>query len=489
MQVLTRPSRRRLSARNISRRAMRTGRTFYDNTVDAFNVQLWTQTSLAILTENMVMGHLVNRDFEDVLAKFGDTANTRKPGEFKALRKTNADAVTVQNASAVNIPVKLNQLWHVSYLIKDGEESIAFKSLIDEFLRPAMIAEARAIDLVLASQVYQFQGNSYGHLNGMDGTNGKQYLLGIRSVMDKNKAWTTGRNIVLTPAAETDLLMNETFTDVSKVGDGGTALRTASLGEKFGFGLLKSQNMPYVAPLGAGTTGGTVRTGAVNNAAGYPAGTTSFTVDGITAAVTAGTYITITGDDTPLQVVSSTGGTTPTALVVYSPSKGAVADNAVITIYNTGTTTSAYTVDTTTGLGYGKELGLTSMAAAPQVGQQVTFGSDNAHVYAIVDVDGLVGITLDRPIEANIASGATVNFGPAGSFNFAFHPNALTMASRPLALPRPGTGALSSRMVWDDISLRVVITYDGNKQGHLVTIDILMGVKVIENALGGVLYS
>jgi len=36
--------------------------------------------------------------------------------------------------------------------------------------------------------------------------------------------------------------------------------------------------------------------------------------------------------------------------------------------------------------------------------------------------------------------------------------------------------------------LRVTITYDGEKQGHLVTVDILCGVKVLNTDLGGVIF-
>jgi hypothetical protein len=115
----------------ISRRGRRDGaivgaarRGYFDNDVSAFNVQLWAQESLALLLENMVLGMLVHRDFDNVIAKYGDTVNTRKPGTFKSIRKTNADAVTIQNATATNIPVKLNQQIHVSYLIKDGSGAL-----------------------------------------------------------------------------------------------------------------------------------------------------------------------------------------------------------------------------------------------------------------------------------------------------------------------------------------------------------------------------
>jgi len=469
---------------NVSRKGIRMGaltNTYRDNTLDAFNVQLWANESLAILLENMVMGMLVHRDFDNVIQAYGDTVNVRKPGQFKAVRKTNADSVTIQNATATNIPVKLNQQIHVSYLIKDGEESIAFTSIIDEFLRPAMIAQARFIDHVLSSQVYQFLPNAVGHLGGLDATNAKSLVLEARAKMNNNYAWVNDRNLVLTSNTESTMLNVEAFTDAQRVGDDGSALRNASLGRKLGFDILMAQNQPYVNPM-------TTIKGAINFAAGYSPGATSLTVDGLSAAITAGTYVTVAGDDTPQQVVSTTGGATPTAMVITPGLRYAVVDNAVVTLWPAAATTSAaYTYDSTTNTGYAKEIAITGATVAPQVGQLVSFGSDTTNKYGIIDVNGTAGITLDRPIEANIGSGATVNLGPAGAFNFPFHPNALTLVTRPMATPRQGTGALSAVVDYMGMSIRVTITYDGNKQGHLVTLDILAGVKVLDQALGAVL--
>jgi hypothetical protein len=277
-----------------------------------------------------------------------------------------------------------------------------------------------------------------------------------------------------------DLLGVQDFTDAAYLGDDGTALREASLGRKLGWDILMAQNQPYVTPQ-------TTVNGAINNAGGYAPGATTFTVDGLSAAITAGTWFTIAGDDTPLQVASTTGGSTPTAIVSNLPLKHAVVDDAVIKLYPTGTTSAAYTYDSTTQLGYAKEIAITGFSVAPQVGQLVSFGSSQI-TYGIVEVNGTSGITLDRPIEASIGSGATVNLGPSGSFNLGFCRDALTMVTRPMAQPRQGTGAISDVVQFGGLTLRGTITYDGNKQGHLVTLDILMGVKVLEQDLGVAVY-
>lgn len=478
------PKSKNVLTRNWSKRASRHGYMLaHANDVESFNVKLWAREAVSILTDNMVMGNLVHRDFSPIVQEFGDTVNTRKPAEFVAVRKTNDDNVTVQNATATNIPVKLNQLVHVSYLIRDGQESTAFESLVQSFLLPAMIAEADFVDTVLATQVYQFINYSGGRLAQMDETTGKRYILDTRKVMNDNKAYMDNRNLIVGSAAESTLLDIDNFTDANRVGDNGTALSRAILGSKFGFDIRMDQNVPFISPIT------TVVTGAVNHSGGYAAGTVAFTVDGLSAAITAGTWFTISGDDTPLQVASTTGGATPTVITSSYPNKRLVADNAVITLCPTSTTTAAYTYDSASNTGYSGDIAITAFSGnTPQIGQLVTFGASTI-IYGIVKVNSTTSITLDRPIEANIGSGATVNLGPAGGFNIAFHRNALTMVSRPLARPREGTGAMSEVVNFNNMSLRVVMTYDGNAQGTLVTLDILFGIKILDAHLGAMMLS
>ena len=56
----------------------------YANDNDAFVPEKWAMEGLMQLEENMVIANMVHRDFENEVARFGDTVNTRKPGEFEA---------------------------------------------------------------------------------------------------------------------------------------------------------------------------------------------------------------------------------------------------------------------------------------------------------------------------------------------------------------------------------------------------------------------
>jgi hypothetical protein len=73
-----------------------------------------------------------------------------------------------------------------------------------------------------------------------------------------------------------------------------------------------------------------------------------------------------------------------------------------------------------------------------------------------------------------------------GDFNLAFHRDAIALVTRPLALPRAGTGALAGMAVYNGIPMRVVMQYDVNIGGTIVNCDFLAGVKVLDDALATV---
>jgi hypothetical protein len=448
-----------------------------DNTnLDVFVPELWSKESLAILEENMVAAGTVKRDFTNEIKNFGDTVHTRRPGELDAIRKTNSENVTVQDVTATNVAVVLNQHVHTSFIIKDGEQSKSFKDLVAVYLRPAMLAQARFLDQVVLGQYAQFLANSVGGLGLMTSTNAKDYILDARAKMNDNKAYADGRSMILNSNSETSMLKVDMFLSAEKVGDDGTALRKASLGEKLGFQFFMCQNMPTIRDNNM-----TKKTGAVNLTAGYPAGSTSLVVDGFTGTIAAGSWVTIGGDDTPLRVTSSSATLgNATGIVLRDPLRKAVVNDAVIKAYTPG----AINFGDGYAVGYAGAITVDTFTVAPQTGQLVSFG-DDTEIYTVIGTPTLTSIKLDRPLEAALANDDGVNLGPPGSYNFGYLRDSIALVVRPLELPR--TGAIAGSSTYKDLAMRTVITYDGNKQGHLVTLDMLCGVKVLDANLGVVL--
>jgi len=440
-----------------------------NNQIDALIPEVWAHESIAFLEENMVIGQLVHRDYSDEIAMMGDTVNIDKPSDFKALRKSVKDDVTIQDAKTANVPVRLNQHIHTSFLICDGEESKALQSLVDKYLEPALIAQARLLDQILLGQCIHFISNSYGSLGGLTGDNAKQGILGVRKTMNANKAHMNNRNLIWSCEGETAALNTDLFISAERVGDDGTALREASLGRKLGFNHFMSQNSseyvdsPELEPI------------AINRVGGYSRGTTTIVVDGNGADdLTANMWIKILGQ--VYRIIAINGA----ELTLDAGLRDHVPDDAMVSGYVAGETAQAYPDQFDKFLEFSDGLQVSE-------GQFVTFGTlSNSPAYSIVCVEGNT-MMLDRPLEVPVANNSQINVAPGGNYNFALHRNALALVTRPLAAPISGTGAMSAIVSHNGYAMRATITYNGLKQGHLVTLDMLAGVQVLDTDLGAVL--
>jgi len=437
----------------------------FANSLDAYVPELWAEESLIVLEQNIIAAALVHRDFEDEIKMYGDTVHTRRPGKFVGKRKEHSAAVTVQDAVATNVEVKLDQHLHTSFFISDGEESKGFKNLLATYLEPAMQAIARQVDEIVISQQYQFLANSVGQL-GTPVT--KSTAVALNTKMDTQLMPQMDRRCLVTPSTKGDLLNVSEFTDAEKIADGGLSVRNGSIGRYIGVDYVMSQLMPSV------TVGQTILTKAINNAAGYPAGTTTMTIDG-TGTPVPGQWVSING--VPYR---ATTGTIITTLVIEDGLREAVADDDVVTVKVGGL------VNLTAGyaLNYGGTIVVDNFAGANvmQRGQLASFGVSTGR-YGVTSGVTTTAIDLDRRLEAAQANDIVVGIAPDGNYNFGFHRNAIALVTRPLALPATNMASAAVATA-DSLSVRVVITYDGTNQGHLVTVDLLAGVKVLDTDLG-----
>lgn len=458
----------------------------YANSIDAYIPELWAQESVNILVENMVISNLVHRDFSNKVASFGDIVNTRKPAEFEAKRKTDSDNVTIQDASATNIPVPLDQHLHTSFMIKDGEESKSFKMLRDEYLGPAVTSLAQTLDKILLGEAHSFYTNAEGIAGGLTTSNIIENIVQTRKRMNINKAPETNRNLIMGPTTEATALQVSTFHEADKVGDDGWALREASLGRKFQFNMFQCQNTPSTTGIPENAS-----VPLIDNAGGYPVGTTLIHVDTAGSALDVGDWITVGG--VPHQVTALGTLATEDIDVTISPGlRVAVADNDPVTIGAQAIVNyaSGYAA------GYAKEIAVDGITGVIPVGSLVTLataGTPNVikgEKYAVIATTetstNTTGVTLNKPLDVALSDNNVLNLAPAAEHNFAFHRNALALVSRPLAAA-PGNLAMSSVADANGVGVRVTMTYNGEKQGILVTVDLLCGIQVLDVNLGAVM--
>jgi hypothetical protein len=454
-----------------------------------FIPERWALEGLAVLEENAVMAQLVHRDFSNEVAQAGDVVNTRRVGTFKSYRKTDSDSITLQDASATNIPVSLNMHNYASFTIKDGEASKSFKDLVDQHLRPAAQGIARGIDRMLIGQAPRFATNASGKLNGVTYSTVKDYILEGREVLNRNNAYMQDRRLVLGPAAETLMLKTDMFVKANERGDSGQALEDARLGRLLGFDIFMDQNAPGLSSADVVDS----FTGVVDLAAGYPAGTTSsMTVNILAHEVTAGEFVVFEEDGQLTYATAATASTNTTAVTLNQALKYAVTNAAAVTAYG------KCEVDGNYASGYTKAIVLDGYTASkpPQVGQVLAFGANAAlrHTYVITEAfenpsnSSQTLVYLDRALEAAVADGGDAFPGPIGGVNLMFHRDAIALVSRPLAMPR-GNNVMASVVDYNGISMRIAMQYDITTQGTIVTADLLCGVQVLDANLGCVLYT
>ena len=450
------------------------------NLRDNFVPELWAQEGVNILWENMVYANLVHRDYSSTIASYGETVKTRKVAEMKSRRKQNdEDEIVSSRPQATEIEVVLNQRIYTSFYVPDGAMTLAFKDLIQEFMTPAMMAQARILDRIVGAQMVHFLGNNAGGLGQMTKDNSHDYLMDMRNVFNKNKVPEDNRRIGLAPNSETFLQKNLLFKSAEQIGDNGTALRQASLGRLGSWDLFLELNTPYAFSSGNAASSTTA-------AANIAVGATTFNVAS-GAALAVGQYISIVGDYSPLKVIAIATNT----ITVNRPISRPVTSGAAITKFTQGAVDQGSAIaagDAYAGVANGYPAGWLDYievdgSGTAAVGQLVSFGTTDLHEYVIVEIEG-DGILLDRPLATTMADNAVVNYGPDGDYNFAFRRNALALVSRPLIIPPDANAGIGMA---NDFAVRVEFSRNSTVQKTLVTIDALYGVAVLDSAQGGVL--
>lgn len=441
-----------------------------------FAPNIWALEALSILKEKQVMTGLVYTDYSDEVASYGQTVNVQLPGEFQVNQKAVQGNVSVQEVSASNIQVSLNQHPEVTFTIEDVHLSKSRAELFSIYLDPAVHALARNFDLICMSQYAQFLDNQSGYIDGLSTSNIVESIVDSRRIMNNNKAPDMGRNLLWNPNSEAIALQAEAFTSAERIGDNGTALREASLGRLYGYNNWMSQNTPAIS----GAVDEVV--GAVNNASGYAAGTTTLTVDGFTGELTAGSFLKI-GNAGVFRLVSETdtAGDT-TSITIDNGLLRAVADDAVITVSDPAAVNNASGY----AAGYIGSIALDGYTNTPVVGQMISFGDSATNpIYVIVKVSG-ANVTLDRPLESAISDDDSAHLGPNGDYNFGFTREAVALVSRPLALPQQAnvTAGIASA---GGMAIRVLMTYDNDRLATRVTLDALCGIKTLRSELGQVM--
>ena len=124
-------------------------------------VKLVAADALPALMGNLVMGNLVNRDYEPALAHAGDTINVPIPPTLVANNIAEGGTVQTQNPNLGNAQIVLNTHAEATFQVPDVTKILAVPDLLKfPHMQPAVVALAERIESDLLTLYPQFTVNA-----------------------------------------------------------------------------------------------------------------------------------------------------------------------------------------------------------------------------------------------------------------------------------------------------------------------------------------
>src|SRR5438270_11527211 len=123
-------------------------------------VKLVAVDALPVLVGNLVMGNLVNRDYEPVLANAGDTVNIPIPPTMVANNIVEGGTDQTQNPTLGNAQIVLDTHAEATFQVPDVTKVLAVPDLLKIYMQPAVTAIAQKVESDLLALYAGFTANA-----------------------------------------------------------------------------------------------------------------------------------------------------------------------------------------------------------------------------------------------------------------------------------------------------------------------------------------
>ena len=206
-------------------------------------VKLVAADALPALVGNLVMGNLVNRDYEPVLAQAGDTVNVPIAPQMVANNLAEGGSVQAQNPSLANAQIVLNNHVEATFVIPDVTKVIAVPDLLKVYMQPAVVAIAEKIESDLLNLYAGFTSNTP---LGTAGTPITEAVLDqAETALFQAKVPAGSKYLVVDAATYSQMRQIPRFSEFHTAGEAG--LRTmidGTIGKLKDFYVIRSQYVP-----------------------------------------------------------------------------------------------------------------------------------------------------------------------------------------------------------------------------------------------------
>lgn len=214
------------------------------STVATAIVKLIAADALPALMANLVMGNLVNRSYEPVLANAGDTINVPIPPVLVANNLAEGNSVQLQTTAPGNAQIVLTNHVEASFQITDVAKALATPDLMKLYLTPAVIAIASRVESDCLGMWSQFTTNT---VVGTGGTAITEAVLDLAETNLFNALVPAGEEMYLVTSALTysELRQIAAFRSWTNTADAGVkAIVNGEVGKLKNFNIFRSQLVP-----------------------------------------------------------------------------------------------------------------------------------------------------------------------------------------------------------------------------------------------------
>ena len=204
-------------------------------------VKLVAVDALPALVSNLVMGNLVNRDYEPTLAHAGDTINVPIPPTLIANNIAEGGTVQAQNPNLGNAQIVLNTHAEATFQIPDVTKVLAVPDLLRLYMQPAVTAIAERMESDILGLYSQFSANTPIGVAGVPLTEASIDSAETTLFQAKVPA-AAGKYLVVDPGTYSALRQIPRFSEYYTAGEAGLrALVEGAVGKIKDFYVFRSQ--------------------------------------------------------------------------------------------------------------------------------------------------------------------------------------------------------------------------------------------------------
>jgi len=207
-------------------------------------VKLVAADALPALMGNLVMGNLVNRNYEPVLGQAGDTVNVPIPPAMSANNIAEGGTVQTQNPNLGNAQIVLNTHAEATFQVPDVTKVLAVPDLLQVYMEPAVVAIAERIESDLLGLYSQFTANA---TVGAPGTTLTEAVIDSAetALFQAKVPSSQPKHLVVDADAYSALRQVNRFSEYQSAGEAGVnALIRGAVGRIKDFNVYRSQFVP-----------------------------------------------------------------------------------------------------------------------------------------------------------------------------------------------------------------------------------------------------